>query len=134
MWENASRVEDCTSYYIRIPRKLLSEQQNVPAGSVVQGSLTGITFASSEDPDETEYSSTVKERGLRTRLVKGTGSFDFLFIFQNDWKWLSKLFTKPGRKWVMFLVEKYKEGGKMKQIRSGTTVYWDESHGNNLEI
>lgn len=133
-WENASKIEDCTQNYVSVPKVLFSGENDFPAGSLVQGKIIGISFQLLEDLDQEEYSSTIKEKRMRSRLIKGQDDCDYLFLFTKDWNSISKFFDNSKKGHLMYLLENISIGKKKQKVFSGNSVFWEESYGNYLEI
>lgn len=133
-WKNASRIDDCTQNYLIVPKRIISGSYNPTAGSLVTGKVVAVSL----EPDEEtagggEFSSVVKDMKLNTRIILGQENLDYLFIFEKDWKRLSRKFNLPGRKFVTFMAETITLGKKKEKIFHGNTVYWEEDRDGETE-
>lgn len=127
-------IDDCTQNYLTIPKKLISESYNPGAGAVVNGKVVAVSIEAYEDVSGGgEFSSVVKDIPLATRLILGQDANDYLFIFEKDWKRVSKKFTVPGRKFITYSIETVTVGKRKEKIFHGNTVYWEEKEGSELE-
>lgn len=133
-WPNASRIDDCTQNFLTIPKSLISETYNPPPASIVNGRVLGLSVEPDKEIMEgVEFSSAIKEMKMDSRLVIGQEKYDYLFIFEKDWKKLSKRFLVPGRKYVTYMVESVIIGKKKEKVFHGNTVYWEEKNGSSLD-
>lgn len=126
-WKNASRIDDCTQNYLTVPKSIISESYKPEAGSVVSGRVVAVSM----EPEEgvmggDELSSVVRDLKLATRIILGTGEYDYLFIFEKDWKKLARMFTVPGRRFATYKAETITLGKKKERIYHGDIVYWEE--------
>lgn len=133
-WKNASRIDDCTQNYLTLPKRIISGSYNPDAGSVVSGKVVALSV----EPDEEaiggdEFSSVVRDLKMNTRIILGQNDYDFLFIFEKDWRKLSRKFTAPGRRFVTYMAETITIGKKKERIFHGNTVYWEENDSGTTE-
>lgn len=134
LWPNASMIEDCTQNYLTIPKKLVSEAYNPGAGAVINGKVVAVSIEAFEDiSGGGEFSSVIRDVPLTTRLILGQEEYDYLFIFEKDWRKISKKFTVPGRKFITYSIESVTVGRKKERVFHGNTVYWEEKDSSELE-
>ncbi len=134
LWPNASKIEGCTQNYITIPKKLISESYNPGPGSIVSGKVVAVSIEEYEDiSGGGEFSSVIRDVPVTTRLILGQESYDYLFIFEKDWKKISKKFTVPGKKYITYSIESVMVGKKKERVYHGNTVYWEEKDGPEMD-
>lgn len=134
IWQNASRIDDCTQNYLTVPKKLISETYNPEPGSVVSGKVVALSIETYDEiAGGDEFSSVIKDIPVNTRMILGQEEYDYLFIFTRDWKKLMKKFTLPGKKFLTYSIETVTVGKKKEKVYHGNTVYWEEKDGTSLE-